>query len=173
MFYRTSGRVDNELIAKREIFLTDAEFVGGAFFMDPQQTIAVVEIGAAAAVDLHLPNPSLCKGLSAAVRGVVDKAGELVITNLGGGRTVSYTGAGTDLTVSSFFISDGAEWYTTSGVSGAAGLDGTVWTHGGTTPDDGDGNDGDYYLRTGAGGGIYYKESSSWGLIANLGDITV
>ena len=124
MLYRTSGRVDNELLSKREVFLTEADFdANDEYFMGVQENIAVVTIGATA-VTLYLPNPSLCKGLSVAVRGTLDGAGTLTITGLGGGRTVVYTGAGVELDVSSLFTSDGAWWHTTSGAAGSAGADG-------------------------------------------------
>lgn len=56
---------------------------------------------------------------------------------------------------------------TGDGAPGADGADGATWLSGAGAPDNGDGNNGDFYLDTETGN-VYTKESDIWGITANI-----
>lgn len=54
-----------------------------------------------------------------------------------------------------------------TGPTGPTGPDGNDWATGSTVPDNGDGDNGDLYLRT-SNGDVYEKSGGTWSVIANI-----
>lgn len=54
-----------------------------------------------------------------------------------------------------------------TGPTGPTGPRGATWTSGSTVPDNGDGLNGDYYLRTGTGD-VYLKSAGTWSVVDNI-----
>lgn len=54
-----------------------------------------------------------------------------------------------------------------TGPTGPTGPDGNDWSTGATVPDNGDGDNGDLYLRT-SNGDVYEKSSGTWSVVANI-----
>lgn len=160
--HRTQARVDNELIYDRQRFLGD---INEATTVDLAVGDTAVEAGTVDAVILtvNLPNVAKARGKIYTVSGTNANAGQIhaVLSGTAQGDMV----ADANGIVRMSFYSDGRHWLPASGskgADGADGADGTIWHHGAVTPADSLGNDGDYYLRTDTGG-IYFKDTGTWG----------
>jgi len=155
-----------------------ADFVGGAYVI-PDTADSLNFAPLAGTLTATLPSAAGCRGKIVSFTGTFSTTGTLTVSS-DGTTVVAFSQVVTPFAQWAF--SNGKQWLLGRGVDGSDGADGVdgldgtdapQWTTGSGAPSDGDGNNGDWYLRTGATGGIYLKATDTWGLIASLGDITV